>query len=312
MESGYGIALLDEVHRYANWSQELKNAYDRYPELRIVATSSSALDLYRGSSDLSRRADPIRLPPLSFREHCNWRHGANLPRVTWSELQTRHVELAREVKAAVGPPRPVFAAYLREGAYPAAASNFALYRDRLRRTTELVISQDVGSIGGFKPQTLQRLLQLLSIVAAAVPFSPNMNELAGQLEISRNTLYQLFAYLDAAQVTRNLHAVGERSYVLNKPKKVYLADPNLLYALQPSPTIGTVRETFFAAAWPHGTDLRVPPRGDFAVGGSVFEVGGRGKGFGQVRDEADAYLAVDELEVGRERRVPLYLFGLLG
>ncbi len=61
--------FIDEVHKYPNWSREIKNIYDSFPEMKIVFTGSSILDLYKGFGDLSRRLIHYNLNGLSFREY---------------------------------------------------------------------------------------------------------------------------------------------------------------------------------------------------------------------------------------------------
>src|SRR3990172_4974331 len=63
------LLILDEVHKYPNWNQELKNIYDSFPRLKIIFSGSSSIDLIKGRYDLSRRVVLYRLPGLSFREY---------------------------------------------------------------------------------------------------------------------------------------------------------------------------------------------------------------------------------------------------
>ncbi|MDX9848795.1 MAG: AAA family ATPase, partial [Tenuifilaceae bacterium] len=66
--------FIDEIHKYTDWSQELKNIYDSFPSLKIVFTGSSVLDILKGSADLSRRAIIYKLQGLSFREYLKLFH----------------------------------------------------------------------------------------------------------------------------------------------------------------------------------------------------------------------------------------------
>ena len=62
---------IDEIHKYRNWSLEIKNIYDKIPDLQIVYTGSSILELEQGGADLSRRKLEYTLNGLSLREYIN-------------------------------------------------------------------------------------------------------------------------------------------------------------------------------------------------------------------------------------------------
>ena len=79
VKKGGKYLFLDEIHKYKNWSQEVKNIYDYFPNLKIVITGSSALDIYRGKADLSRRAILYKLQGLSFREFIALKYKISLP-----------------------------------------------------------------------------------------------------------------------------------------------------------------------------------------------------------------------------------------
>ena len=310
-EAGTYSILLDEVHLYPGWSRELKNVYDRYPDVRLVVTGSSALDLFGGQADLSRRAAVVTLGGLSFREWLSLSRGFTYDAIPWDTLRTDHADLARAVLAEVRTPLALFEAYLTEGAYPFAESNRARFLDRIRRTIDLVLERDIPAVADLRPQTVRRMKRFLALIAEEAPFKPNVHKLAGTLETSRDTVYVLLDLLERAQVIKTLPPGGRSDAKLARPDKIYLGNATLAHALHPAPNVGTLRETFFAASWPVGTALTLPSDGDFAMGEDTFEVGGRGKSFSQVADQPRSYLAVDGLEVGHDSRIPLFLFGFL-
>ena len=67
-QHGITLLYLDEVHRYDQWSINLKNIYDNYPDMSIVYTSSSLLIMDNANVDLSRRQTIYTLYGMSFRE----------------------------------------------------------------------------------------------------------------------------------------------------------------------------------------------------------------------------------------------------
>ena len=308
---GVAVALLDEVHLYPNWSRTLKNAYDRYPRLKIIATGSAALKIYEGEADLSRRADLVYMPTLSFREYLYFVTGQLLPIVTWGELEWTHQELAVAVSNVMNTPLAAWRDYLSHGAYPGNITEPKRAHGRLREVADQVLRRDIPAIEDYRPQTTKALRRLLALIAENAPFKPNVSKLAGQVETSRTTLYKLIEHLDNARLVRAIPAAGKGDAVLNKPDKLYLGDPNLMSAFAAVPDMGTLRETFFATTWPEGTRMTTSKTGDFNVEGDTFEVNGRNKGFDQIKDDPRGFLAVDGIEVGHGHRIPLYLFGLL-
>jgi hypothetical protein len=74
--------FIDEIHKYPNWSQEVKNIYDSIPRLNLVITGSSVIDMLSGYGDLSRRSVVYHLHGLSLREYIGMKHGDTLPTVT--------------------------------------------------------------------------------------------------------------------------------------------------------------------------------------------------------------------------------------
>jgi predicted AAA+ superfamily ATPase len=96
VKRGGKFLFLDEVHKYPNWSQELKNIYDDYPELKVVFTGSSMLDILNARADLSRRALSFTMQGLSYREYLMLVHGIDLPVLTLPEILSNHIEISRE------------------------------------------------------------------------------------------------------------------------------------------------------------------------------------------------------------------------
>ncbi|MDX2284369.1 MAG: AAA family ATPase [Bacteroidia bacterium] len=303
--------LLDEVHRYAGWSQELKLAYDDFPGLRVLFTGSSMIHLADSSGDLSRRAVVYELPGLSFREYLQFSLGYQHPVLSWEELLRDHqpiaVEICRHLK-----PLAHFGTYLRSGYLPFFLENPDTYLHKLAETVNLVLETDFPALYGTSYPTVDKLKTLLAVIAERVPFKPNIQKLSEQTGLARNSLVEHLHHLEDAGLLRLLHRDASGITRLQKPEKIYLANPNLAFALHPArPDTGSLRESFFLSQMPPGLQVRYTESGDFRAGAYTFEVGGAGKGFRQLQGAEHGYVAADQLEIGAGRKIPLWMFGLL-
>ena len=302
-----GRALyIDEIHKYKNWSQEIKNIYDQYPDLKVRYTGSSILDLQKGSHDLSRRVLEFQMHGLSFREYVALRYGADIP------IHTLEQVLANKIEFPYTDYRPValFKEYLRQGYYPYFKEPG--YELRLTKTINAILEVDIPKFAELSISASEKLKTLLYIVAQSVPFKPNYSKIARDLDMHRNAVSDLMVWLDKADLINILRDDVEGYKLLGKVDKIYLNNPNLAYALSDDePNIGNIRETIFLA-WLRATHkVTASSVSDFKVGKYTFEVGGKKKGQHQIKDVEHAYVVKDDIEYGHLNEVPLWAFGLL-
>lgn len=302
-----GRALyIDEIHKYKNWSQEIKNIYDQYPELKVRYTGSSILDLQKGSHDLSRRVLEFQMHGLSFREYMALHYGTNIP------IHTLEQVLANKIEFPYADHRPValFKEYIRQGYYP--YSKEPGYELRLTKTINAILEVDIPKFAELNISTSEKLKTLLYIISQSVPFKPNYSKFARDLDMHRNAVSDLMVWLDRADLINVLRDEVEGYKLLGKVNKVYLNNPNLAYALSDDePNIGNIRETIFLA-WLRVTHkVTASSVSDFKVGKYTFEVGGKKKGQHQIKDIEYAYVVKDDIEYGHLNEVPLWAFGLL-
>jgi len=311
-KKGGNYLFLDEVHKYPNWSQELKNIYDNLPDLKVVFTSSSALDIYRGSHDLSRRAMVYHLPGLSFREFIELRYKIEFPIFTLNEILTIDEKIIWGIIEKIKPMK-LFPEYLKSGYYPFFNEAKNNYLERLLLTINLVLESDLPSIYNLNYYSVQKIRKMLAVVSRIAPFKPNVQKLAAQSGISRDSLLKYLFYLEKAQIIKWLGKDTFGINYLNKPDKLYLNNTNLMYALTSETTnIGTLRETFFLNQLSVNHKINYPKVGDFLVDGEyLFEVGGISKTRKQILDIKNAFIAADNIEYRFENKIPLWLFGFL-
>ncbi|MCC6280449.1 MAG: AAA family ATPase [Saprospiraceae bacterium] len=315
LQIGYQRFFLDEVHKYPGWAQHLKNLYDFYPDIQIVFSGSSIVELGRQSVDLSRRAIMHELPGLSFREYLIFREVPDVPAAfTLDEIFSRHREIATAVSQKIKP-FEYFTDYLKTGYYPFFLENPALTSVRLRQLVRLVLDVDLaGSEEGGRIYQVHKLGQLLQIVAESVPFKPNLQNLARSLEIDRDTISRYLRHLHDARLIALLYAETQGVFSLQKPEKIYLQNTSIAHAIMPfgQPDPGNLRETFFHSQVSALHQVNYPASGDFLIDQKyTVEVGGKGKKLRQIAETPDSYLALDDMPIGFGRQIPLWLFGFL-
>ena len=311
-QKGGRYLFLDEVHKYPNWSQELKNIYDDLPELHVAFTGSSLLEILNSRSDLSRRAVVYEMQGFSFREHLNWTQGLNLPALDLSELVDNHVDAAMTLLSQVKP-LAHYEDYLKHGYYPFYKESPSLYYTRLNEVVNLVLEVELPQLREVETAYIPKIKQLLYIIAESAPFTPNVTKLSERIGMSRGALLSYMNALHESRITFNLQKDAQGISRLQKPDKLYLDNTNLSFSLVgKEPDKGNMRETFFANQLRYAHRVELSPVSDFIIDGKyTFEVGGHGKGDKQIAAVEDAYLVIDDIEYGHGNRIPLWMFGFL-
>lgn len=306
-QDGGKALYIDEIHKYKNWSTEIKNIYDTYAGLRVGYTGSSILDLEKGGADLSRRKLEYRLPGLSFREFLIIGKGIDLPVHSTEQIVAGKIEFPYKEHR----PIALFKEYLREGYYPYFTEDG--YYLRLKNVINQVVDNDIPTFAEMTVSTAQKLKKLLYIIAQSVPFKPNYSKLARDLDINRNTVADLIVYLEKAQLINILRDDSHGVASLGKVDKIYLNNTNLAYALSDStPDVGNIRETVFLSLMAQTGEISSSSAGgDFKVAGRIFEVGGKNKKQKQIADLENAYLVKDDIEHGYRNTIPLWALGLV-
>lgn len=297
--------IIDEIHKYKDWSRELKLIYDYHSELHIVFTGSSVLDITKGAYDLSRRALVYEMQGLSYREYLELFHGIKLPVCTLQQLMRQEVETPGSFL-----PLQYFSDYLQRGYYPFADGDIFRY---IQQVVNATIDTDIPQYANLTISTARKLKRLLAIIAQGAPFKPNMSQIGGQLEISRNNVADLCSYLEKAGLIGMLRTSTGGIQGLGKVNKIYLDNTNLIYTLgTQNVEIGTVRETFFYNQTHALLPVTVSPISDFLIDGKyTFEVGGKKKKQSQLQNIDNGYVVKDDIETGYGNIIPLWMFGML-
>lgn len=295
---------IDEIHKYHSWSSELKMIYDNCPNLQVVVTGSSILDLYKGTADLSRRVVSYTLMGLSFREFLALAKGIVVEPVSLDAILRHEVDFPMNEH-----PLALFDEYLKHGYYPFGnETDFAV---RLNNVVNQTVENDVPTYARMNVATMQKLKQLLFIISQSVPFKPNFTKIGEAMNCDRGTVADLAYYLEKARLLMSLRHREDGMKNFGKLDKLYLGNPNLVYALSDSkPDLGNLRETFFMSQMCVNQDVYASSVSDFVVDGKTFEVGGKNKGKRQIVNVTDGFVVRDDMEYGHGNIVPLWHFGL--
>lgn len=310
---GYTRLFLDEVHKLDQWSRYIKNIYDSFPQLHIVYTGSSMLEIDHSKVDLSRRQMLYTMHGLSFREYLEFEGLGTFPVVSIEDLLGSHLPIAMNI---VSQTRVLqhFDRYLQSGYYPFYKDSVSIddFHSRLREVANVVVESDMPAVEDITYATVQKAKQLLMVIAPNVPLQPNISRLSQELEVTPSQCLKILYLLDRAGLLLLLTKEQKDYKHLAKPGKIFLGNGNLMYALSAVVNLGTCRETFFANQLSAIGQLTMPEKGDFLLNGkNLFEVGGSSKDFRQIANIPDSYLAVDDVEIGHLNRIPLWMFGML-
>ncbi|MEX0967875.1 MAG: AAA family ATPase [Bacteroidia bacterium] len=305
------LLLLDEVHKYSGWAQELKNIYDDLPELKVIFTGSSLLEILNARADLSRRAVVFNLQGLSFREYLALQHKVKIPALTLPEILEHHAEIATDILEKVKP-LAHFQHYLQKGYYPFFKESEKLYYHKLEEVANLILEIELPQLRHLDLGYVPKIKQLLAVIAQSSPFIPNISKLSERIGINRTTLLQYVHHLEDAGLLTNLYRKSQGISQLQKPNKIFLDNTNLSFMLFSNTDKGALRETFFANQVRFREQLNFPATGDFLVNGQhIFEVGGKSKTTRQIKGVKNGFRALDDLEYGSGRTIPLWMFGFL-
>ncbi len=311
-KNGGIILVLDEVHKYKNWSREIKNCYDFYPDLKIIFTGSSIIDIAKQEGDLSRRALLYELVGLSFREYLTMLHIIDLPVLSLDDLLFNNTAAKKMIPNDFRPLNH-FGNYLNYGYYPFGLADKTSAYQRINQLIRTIVEIDMAELRDFDIRNAKKILQLIYVIAQQVPFKPNISNLSIKTGIHRNSLNNYLHYLEQAKIISLLFPTGNSIATLQKPEKIVLNNTTLLNALaEEKSLVGTIRETFFVSQLQTFHKVQLSKQADFIIDGKyTFEVGGKNKGQKQIDGIENAWIVKDNIELPMLNTIPLWMIGLL-
>lgn len=309
-KKGGKVLLLDQIHKYPEWSKDLKVCYEQYTDLQIIFTGSSILRV-KTNEDLKDIINVYYLNGLSFREYLNHESGNSFPPYSLEEVLENHEVIVEDILKKVRP-LAYFNDYLKYGYYPCYQEEKS-FIDNLLKIINLMLEFDITYLNQIELKYLPKLKKLLYIISCNVPFQPNVSKLANDVETSRATIMNYLRYLKNARLIRLLCSVDSIKDASKKPNKVYLHNTNLLYAISPENVDeANLRETFFYNQVGPDRKIASTDRGHFLVNNQYnFEISGSNNDVESKFRTEDFFVAADMIERGEGNKIPLWLFGFL-
>ncbi len=304
--------FLDEVHKYPTWSKEIKEIYDLHPDLKITFSGSSLIQILNADADLSRRVLSYTMEGLSFREFLHFYKKIELPAYSLDEILEHSDEICQKVTACCRPQK-FFEEYLQVGYYPFYDGNAEEYYSRIENVVSFIIDQEMTQFCGIEMAYTRKLKALIAFLAENTPYEVNIAKLATYLGINKNTVLSYLAYLERAELIHLLYSDNKSVTKMQKPDKIYLQNPNILFALGQNSNKGTIRECFAVNQLSANHSVEYgKTTGDFKIDGKyTFEVGGERKTFDQIANIPNSYILADEMEFPIGKKIPLWLIGFL-
>ena len=305
--------FFDEVHKYSNWSREIKEIYDLYPDIKVVISGSSLLHILNADADLSRRCIRYTMNGLSFREFLRFYKNIDIRKYSLPEIIDNPAPLCSEVNRLCKPVQQ-FKEYLTYGYYPFYMESVTDYYTRIEQVTNFVIETELPLLRKVDIANIRKIKALVSIIASSIPFEVDASKLSRLIGTGRDTVIEYMQHLEDARIFNLLYSDVRSVGKLTRPDKIYLENANLLYALSSSEVnIGTARETFVVNQLKIKYDVEYgKQQGDFKVDGKyTFEVGGKDKTFSQIAGVRNSFVLSDDIETPLGRRLPIWSVGFI-
>lgn len=305
--------FLDEVHKYENWSKEIKELNDLYPDMKITFSGSSLIQILNADADLSRRVLTYDMAGLSFREFARFYHSKELPVWTLEQVLDNPDAVCDEVLKIVGSPQKLFEEYLRVGYYPFYDGNEMEYYSRIENVVQFIVDQEMTLFCGVDPAYTRKIKAMMMYLADNLPYEVNVSKLSSYLGLNKQTVLAYLSSMNRAELISLLYSDNKSVTKMQRPDKVYIHNPNMLCALAKNVNIGTLRECFVVNQLGVNHEVEYgKTQGDFKIDGKwIFEVGGADKSFGQIADIPNSYVLADSMEFPIGKKLPLWIVGLI-
>ncbi len=308
---GGEVIVIDEIHEAKDFQEELKSIYD-FLDVKVYFSSSSAVSIT--NPDFTRRYSMYHLPNLSFKEFLELSQDITLSSYNMEDILSNHENIVAEIFSKLKDKKifKYFDEFKDYGIYPYYFEDKSRYIDRINDTINTILHKDLSKLFNIQADKIDTLKKLLIAICVSKPLEISVEKLATKVGITKSTLYKYIHYLDKAELISHISHEAKRFKNIKKPDKLYLNNTNLFNALCSEVEIGTLREVYFVNMSKALHRIDYSDSGDFLVDEKyTFEIGGKNKSFQQIKDIPNSYVVADDIEIGFNNKIPLWLFGFL-
>lgn len=306
--NGGRVLLIDQVFKQPNWSSDLRRCYDNYPELKIVFTGSSVMRLKEENPELNGIVKSYNLRGFSFREFLNYMSGHSFSSYSLNDIIENHEQIATQILTKINP-LEYFQDYIHHGYYPFFLEN-RNYSENLLKTMNMMTEVDILLIKQIELKYLTKIKTLFYLLALEGPKSPNISNLAKEINTSRATVMNYIKYLSDSRLINIIYSVGQD--FPKKPAKVIMNNSNLIYAIYPIHIEQQeVMETFFVNALLSKHTINEGNKCGYYIidRNRRFRVCDAENT--KMRLNNDTIYVRYNMKVGKDNKIPLWLFGFL-
>jgi len=308
---GGEVIVIDEIHKIKDFQTQIKLIYD-FLDIKVFFSGSSAVELT--NADFSRRYSMYHLPILSFREYLEISLNISLKSYNLENILNNHTTISNEIINSL-PNKKIlkfFVEFMGVGVYPYYFEDEKKYIDRISENINTILYSDLVNVTNIDASKIEALKKLLLTICVSAPLEISLEKLAKTAGITKPTLYKYLNYLSRAELIHHILNEAKRFKNIKKQDKLYLNNTNLFRALCIDGNIGTIRETFFVSMLYKKHNINYVDYGDFLIDEKyIFEIGGKNKSFKQIKNIENSFVVADDIEVGFQNKIPLWLFGFL-
>jgi len=317
-KSGGKALIVDEIHKYPKWSLNIKALYDSFPDKQIIILGSSKAEILRSKGDLSRRTLIYNLKPMSFREYINFTMDRDFKPHKIKDIITNHMNIAQSLVNEIDSIIHAFHEYNKTGSFPFQKDySENEYHNILRNLLDKIVYEDISILHNMKKSSAIASKKLISYIAESTIPTINVSSICNDFDISRDTFYTI---LDSLQRADFINVVTEEKKKNKSVAKgrVFFNSPNWYYALAKvfwtrEANIGNIREAFFVSQLPQASSVFSSKTTDYEIitkdGRITAEIGGKGKSRKQLNKDDNSFLFKDDIEIGFQNIIPLYICG---
>ncbi len=308
VSNGGKVLLIDQIFKQPDWVRELRECYDRYPDLKIIFTGSS-VNHFKEIPEFRGIVKSYNLRGFSLREYINLESGNNFRKYSLDEIVNNYAQITKDVLPKVSPNK-YLDGYLHHGFYPFFLEN-RNFSENLLKTMNMMTEVDILLIKQIELKYLSKIKKLFYLLAVNGPKAPNISVLAEEIETSRATVMNYINYLSDARLINIMYPVGQK--FPKKPGKVVMHNPNLMYAVYPvQADMQDVMETcFINMLWKdHKVNLGTKEHYftvDEKYNFRVIDAHSTKK----IRNSSDVLYVRYNTEVGTDNKIPIWMFGFL-